>query len=169
MKYCKSCDSFLDETLFRKDRNRFGGLDGMCKNCRNISSKKRYHANPEPKKINSKKNQKGYQKKFYLKYKESGKKRAVDLNRRARKKNAIGVITKDVINIVVQSHNGNCFYCGKHVGQNGHIDHFIPLSRGGTNLVSNLRLSCKKCNSAKKDKMPEEFIIQVTNLAASVF
>jgi 5-methylcytosine-specific restriction endonuclease McrA len=31
----------------------------------------------------------------------------------------------------------------------GTIDHIIPVSRGGTNDVDNLRLLCRSCNSKK--------------------
>lgn len=34
------------------------------------------------------------------------------------------------------------------------IDHFIPLARGGTWELSNLRLACQPCNNLKGDIMP---------------
>jgi 5-methylcytosine-specific restriction endonuclease McrA len=39
-----------------------------------------------------------------------------------------------------------CVYCG---GPNQHIDHVIPLARGGRNSIGNLVSSCAKCNQAK--------------------
>lgn len=33
-------------------------------------------------------------------------------------------------------------------------DHFIPISKGGTNALTNRRLVCKKCNSQKSDADP---------------
>lgn len=45
-----------------------------------------------------------------------------------------------------------CFYCGK-VNENGHCDHIIPLSKGGTDSIDNLVWSCEKCNLKKKDKI----------------
>jgi len=38
------------------------------------------------------------------------------------------------------------------------IDHIIPQSRGGTDDLSNLRLLCRRCNSKKGAKMPNETI-----------
>ncbi len=37
------------------------------------------------------------------------------------------------------------------------IDHIIPIARGGGDLISNLCLSCRKCNRTKHAKLPEEF------------
>lgn len=42
-----------------------------------------------------------------------------------------------------------CVYCG---GPFEHIDHAIPLSKGGKHCLANLRPSCKHCNLSKHDK-----------------
>jgi 5-methylcytosine-specific restriction endonuclease McrA len=34
------------------------------------------------------------------------------------------------------------------------IDHYIPLAKGGTNGVTNLRLMHACCNRAKSDNLP---------------
>ena len=36
------------------------------------------------------------------------------------------------------------------------IDHVYPLSRGGTNELDNLCMSCQPCNSSKGDKILDE-------------
>ncbi len=54
---------------------------------------------------------------------------------------------------------GRCFYCNKEVTlRQMDADHYIPLSKGGSNLKSNMRCSCRSCNRKKHDKMPEDFI-----------
>jgi len=61
--------------------------------------------------------------------------------------------------------NGKCFYCKK----NGEvIDHFISKQKwkewdltpwiGSVDKIDNLFLSCRKCNSSKSNKCPEDFI-----------
>lgn len=56
---------------------------------------------------------------------------------------------------------GLCHYCGERLELFGprkfQVDHFVPLSRGGTNFVNNLVLACPECNQAKANKMPWEY------------
>jgi 5-methylcytosine-specific restriction endonuclease McrA len=39
-----------------------------------------------------------------------------------------------------------------------HIDHIIPLAKGGKNADGNIQLTCPKCNLQKRDKDPIEFM-----------
>ena len=50
--------------------------------------------------------------------------------------------------------NHECVYCG--TKQDLSIDHVIPRSRGGDNSWGNLVSCCKKCNSKKGNRTPEE-------------
>jgi hypothetical protein len=49
-----------------------------------------------------------------------------------------------------------CAYCGI-TNVPLEVEHIIPKSRGGTDRVSNLTLSCKSCNRNKGDMTAEEF------------
>ncbi|MHA2270673.1 MAG: RNA-guided endonuclease IscB [Candidatus Hodarchaeales archaeon] len=49
-----------------------------------------------------------------------------------------------------------CAYCGKR-NIPLEIEHIIPKSRGGSNRVSNLTLSCRPCNQKKGNKTATEF------------
>ena len=49
--------------------------------------------------------------------------------------------------------NYTCQYCGNVAA---HIDHIMPLSKGGNCENDNLALSCKKCNLRKHDSTPDE-------------
>jgi 5-methylcytosine-specific restriction endonuclease McrA len=58
---------------------------------------------------------------------------------------------------------GFCPYCGKVIGtlynsKVMEIDHIIPLSREGSNLIENLEAICASCNASKHDKTKEEFL-----------
>jgi hypothetical protein len=49
-----------------------------------------------------------------------------------------------------------CAYCKK-TGLKLEIEHINPKSRGGSNRVDNLTISCRKCNVKKGNKTAEEF------------
>jgi hypothetical protein len=47
-----------------------------------------------------------------------------------------------------------CQQCGKNVPDDQiHLDHLIPLARGGSTSVENLRVLCATCNRRKSDTM----------------
>jgi len=58
---------------------------------------------------------------------------------------------------IFERDNFVCQYCGK-IGGILEIDHIIPMSKGGTNELSNLTTSCKQCNRKKRNKLIEEFL-----------
>jgi len=77
--------------------------------------------------------------------------------RRARIKGVGGEHTVKDIEIQYKSQKGLCWWCGKSVGDNYHIDHRIPLSKGGDNSASNICISCPTCNLSKGNKLPHEW------------
>lgn len=52
----------------------------------------------------------------------------------------------------------SCFYCGEKIGMTGHLDHIVPIYRGGGNYLRNLVAACKRCNLTKGTD-----IIEITN------
>ena len=52
---------------------------------------------------------------------------------------------------------GLCHHCGEKVPPKElTMDHLIPIIRGGKSTKGNLVPSCKKCNSARKYRLPFE-------------
>jgi len=54
--------------------------------------------------------------------------------------------------------NDPCSYCGKPGPST--VDHIIPVSKGGTNDISNLTAACADCNSLKHNKDVLTFMLQ---------
>jgi 5-methylcytosine-specific restriction endonuclease McrA len=62
----------------------------------------------------------------------------------------------EIRSYLLEKFGRRCVYCGR--GEAAfEIDHVLPRSRGGTERVSNLVLSCHDCNSAKGDRTAAEF------------
>jgi len=80
-----------------------------------------------------------------------GRRNAVYYNerRRARMSSVPGSFTKEEWLKVRDATGGVCPFCGRNVGlEKMSMDHIIPLSKGGTNYISNIRAICRNCNSA---------------------
>jgi hypothetical protein len=52
---------------------------------------------------------------------------------------------------------GMCWWCDAPVGNTYHVDHIIPLSKGGDNSARNICISCPTCNTSKGAKLPHEW------------
>lgn len=76
---------------------------------------------------------------------------------RARKANALGAHCAEDIKKIYEQQGGRCWYCQTPVGSKYHIDHRIPLSKGGSNNPNNLVVACQSCNCRKQGRMPHEF------------
>jgi 5-methylcytosine-specific restriction endonuclease McrA len=55
-----------------------------------------------------------------------------------------------------EEQSGLCRYCFVQLGHDYHVDHVIPLSRGGSNGPENICLSCPSCNLKKAARLPSE-------------
>lgn len=66
---------------------------------------------------------------------------------------------KHVKTVMYKKQQGYCFFCRRRIQpKNATCDHLIPMSRGGLDEESNWVMSCYRCNAAKKDMLPDEFI-----------
>jgi 5-methylcytosine-specific restriction endonuclease McrA len=55
-----------------------------------------------------------------------------------------------------------CRWCKKWVEKGDrHVDHILPLSRGGAHALFNLCCACSTCNHRKLAKLPQEFIKEI--------
>jgi 5-methylcytosine-specific restriction endonuclease McrA len=83
-------------------------------------------------------------------------------NRRARIRGNGGTYTLKELNDLFEKQEGFCFYCGELLyvsfDREVHVDHMIPLSRGGSNSIENIVLSCATCNLEKNTKTSDEYL-----------
>jgi 5-methylcytosine-specific restriction endonuclease McrA len=84
-------------------------------------------------------------------------------NRRSRIKGNGGTFTLEELNSLFEEQEGFCFYCGELLYSSFeatvHIEHKTPISRGGSNDIENIALSCARCNVNKGAKTVEEFLM----------
>jgi len=78
-------------------------------------------------------------------------------NRIAMRQNAPGIHThKDIADLIIKQ-GGRCFYCGELSFPKFHVDHMLPLSKGGSNDPKNLCIACQTCNVRKNAMTVSEF------------
>lgn len=77
--------------------------------------------------------------------------------RRAKKLGCQFHYTQHDVKELLEQQKDRCAYC--HVKLNGvyHVDHIIPLSKGGENGKHNIQICCPTCNLRKHAKDPIDF------------
>lgn len=86
------------------------------------------------------------------------KKNAAKHRRRAKKEDADGDHGPEDIQRQKVRQSGRCYWCGCKLSDDYHLDHRVPLSRGGSNGPENLVIACVSCNLSKHAKTPGEFL-----------
>lgn len=69
--------------------------------------------------------------------------------------------TRDEVDEMFDAFDSTCAYCGKKESEETgtfHLEHIIPLKRGGRNHLSNMLVACPSCNHSKADKPLLEFM-----------
>jgi len=78
--------------------------------------------------------------------------KANEHRRRARKRNKeTRVVTEGDLLRLIARHGGMCAYCKAE--PYSHIDHVVPLSRGGRHALGNLLPACAYCNLSKSARL----------------
>lgn len=84
--------------------------------------------------------------------------RAVKARRRARKNGSSGAYTRMDVALLLVSQKRRCICCKVDIESRYHVDHIVPLARGGSNDKLNIQLLCPACNQSKNSKDPIEFM-----------
>lgn len=137
---CHRCGVDKSDSEFHELESHFD--DPTCIEC--VS---RHAVNPEDREAKKKwSNRRRYMRKCIRKGNYNS---VVNNRRRARKLLAEGEFTNtDIENLLNYPY---CVYCGNEL-DDYHVDHITPLSKGGSNNLENLALTCPRCNLRKNDK-----------------
>lgn len=164
MKTCNHCKQLKPSEAFAKSASEKDGLQRACRECRkrfwkpynqkyyqenktfkDATTKAYYQAHPEKKKEHY---QKAYKKSGTAPYVAAWHRRRVIINK------AVGSFTPEEFNSLCTNLNWRCFYCGTQLTPRTAVrEHFIPLSKGGDNTISNILPSCNSCNASKGAKL----------------
>jgi len=97
----------------------------------------------------------GYKRKYIES--ENGKNHRAVVKRRRRVNGGYSLEVNDMV-YVKDEYGGYCPYCNQKI-DDGHIDHIVPVIKGGTNDRDNLVYCCATCNMSKGSKSLLEFMI----------
>jgi 5-methylcytosine-specific restriction endonuclease McrA len=140
---CSNCGQFKTLTGFTKEKRGALGIKSVCSDCRNPIQKEyrlkmkalRPKPTTRPKDV----------------LWENGKGRysgiATFANKRAKKTGQTNKLTAADVLRIHKIYDEMCINCGKR--EKLTIDHIIPFSKGGLNIVTNIQLLCHSCNSKK--------------------
>lgn len=127
-KYCTKCSTPKLLSEFYKNKSTSLGYNSCCKIC---------------------------QKQNFANWYSTHKEHCVNYNQ-IRKRQIGYAFSQYEIEFIFKKYNEMCQKCGYSdldhqidFGQRLHLDHIIPLARGGKNLISNMQLLCRSCNSKK--------------------
>lgn len=78
--------------------------------------------------------------------------------RNRRRDRKFGRLPKFTVVNMYKSQRGLCPVCKKKLGEKYHLDHIVPLARGGKHEPKNVQLLCPPCNLSKSAKDPIDFM-----------
>ncbi len=136
---CTKCNTNKPLSEFHKDSSKESGYRAVCKGCRNVLEKDSTQA-----------------------YRKSEAGKISNANKKGKRMSRIkstcdNTITSQALNQLKIDQNHQCYYCKSSLDfsivRGVHLDHVIPLSKGGAHSITNVVWSCAKCNLSKGAKL----------------
>jgi len=158
MKRCPSCEKHKSLDAFNKAEKRPDGKRIYCRECESAMNRARAAQNPEKERERTRRWAQENPERV-VQYSLDWQKRNPDkcrynsAARRVRKKeNGVFAITENEKQMLLSN---PCVECGSN--EKIHIDHIIPVSRGGRHSIGNLQTLCASCNMSKSDMLMIEW------------
>lgn len=79
-------------------------------------------------------------------------------NRRATLRSCEGTHTADDVQWLIATQRNKCAVCRCSISSAYHVDHIVPLAKGGANDKINLQVLCPTCNNQKHAADPIDFM-----------
>ena len=159
---CSKCHEIKTVDYFFKNRSKKDGVGIECKQCY-IERDRRYRENNKEK--ISEKNRLYYKdnkkeiKERHRQYRENNKDKIKGYThkRRALKLGNGGSYTKAQWLDTLEYFDYKCAYTGECIKHNCHVEHIVPISKGGTSYIWNLVPSTASANLSKQNRDMEEW------------
>ena len=85
--------------------------------------------------------------------------RVSDAAKNHRRRTAEGSFTPEEVETLLESQWYECAYCGADLLETSyHLDHKVPVSKGGTSYIENIAAACPACNMSKGAKDLDEWL-----------
>ncbi len=158
-KRCSKCKEYKDVSMFGVASSQASGLQPRCNKCMSILRKDHY--------LKNKTKRKKYSKQYFKT--QAGK--IVSINsqakRKAQKLNSMDGSIPEIITypLTIELHalltkqDNKCYLCNTDISSTKHLDHWIPLSKGGSHSIDNVIWLCPTCNLQKSAKVPSELLL----------
>lgn len=172
-KVCPSCKEEKSLEDYPTDKNRTNGKYPYCKPCANSKGKEYRLANPEKRKETSERCDKSYRARFPERIKAYNKRRYAETSeaweaagRRRRARLAEVEHEEYTVQTILETWGTNCHICEEPIDLEAprsvwyegwekglQLDHVIPISKGGPDIISNVKPSHGGCNRRKGDNL----------------
>ena len=159
---CAKCQTYKDPDAYHKDSTRPHGIYIHCKDCQAERARERYQRQRDEIIARTKRYNRANpsitaaaMQRYRGTPKGAEKARKNASAYRARQ--AEQFVEHIEPSVVLENSNGTCGICGEPIDPNNfHVDHIIPLNRGGLHAYTNTQAAHPSCNTSKKDKLPTE-------------
>lgn len=163
-KHCAKCGAYKSFAAFPKQPSGRAGLGTYCKDCANemfrvMNGNTQGPSGRKKQSLMTAQELKDHLTAQRRAYRERNREYVRTQNKLRHLKNRAAGHAPDKYDLgrMLCSQDARCTYCADLLPRQTHLDHKMPVSRGGTNALPNLQLLCPTCNMRKGAMTHEEY------------